>query len=379
MKILTVGGGSGGHIIPVKAVVNELLKADSTLEIDFWCDRKSLRIARPLFSDGRVRVRTIVAGKFRRYYHLRWWQHLSPSILLPNVVDLFKFGIGFIQSLIRLLALRPDLVFAKGGFVCLPVGLAARLLRIKIITHDSDTVAGLTNRLLAKYAVKITTGMPVEYYNYPSQKTIFVGIPTLVKDKITSVKPQKLNLPKNKKVILVSGGGLGSEFLNDLIIDGLKTLNQDLFVVLIAGKLGFERLAGQGLPKDKILLLDFVSNFDQYLVAADLVVARAGATTLAELANAAKPVILVPNPKLVGGHQLKNAQILADQQAAVVLDEFELEKQPHQLIETINKLAIDAAHQEELRLNIAKIARPQAAFDLAKIILAEGRARKRRG
>ncbi|MDO4870775.1 MAG: UDP-N-acetylglucosamine--N-acetylmuramyl-(pentapeptide) pyrophosphoryl-undecaprenol N-acetylglucosamine transferase [Candidatus Saccharibacteria bacterium] len=370
IKILTVGGGSGGHIIPVKAVIDELLAKDHQLQIEFWCDRKSLKMARAVFAKSQVKISPVIAGKFRRYHHFKWWQHLRPSILIPNMIDLFKFAIGFFQSIIKLLLLRPDIVFAKGGFVCLPVGLAAHSLGIKLITHDSDTVAGLTNRILAKYAVKITTGMPVEYYNYPITKTTYLGIPTL-KNNGARTNKQDLNLPKNKKVVLISGGGLGSELLNHLTMDSLPKLNSNIFVVLVAGKIGFERLNRQKIPEDKLRLLEFVSNFNQYIEAADVVVTRAGATTLAEMANVGKALILVPNRKLVGGHQLKNARILEERQAAIVLNELDLEKQSILFADTINQLIDNPEQQAHLRQNIKAISKPYAAKKLAEIILAE--------
>lgn len=371
MKILTVGGGSGGHIIPVAAVVDQLRQLAPEAEIHFWCDKKSLNIAQAAFSDYLIIIKTIAAGKFRRYHHLKWWQHLRLSILLPNLFDLLRIGWGFGQSLWRLLVWRPDVVFAKGGFVCLPVGLVAHFLGIKLIIHDSDTVAGLTNRVLSKYAVKITTGMPVEYYNYPADKTVFVGSPVRQAASEATQLRTELGIAPKKSIVLVVGGGLGSDFLNRMTLTNLDQLSANSQVILVTGRDNYQAVMRQSFDKNKLIVRDFVTDFADYLRLADVVVARAGATTIAELAVLAKPIILVPNPKLVAGHQLKNAQMLADKQAAVVLDEFALEQDPGQFGQAINQLLQDDAKRTQLSHNIGQFANPQAALELAQLIIAE--------
>lgn len=371
MKILTVGGGSGGHIIPVVAVVEKLHQLVPEAEIRFWCDRKSLKMAREAFAGQSVAIKSISAGKFRRYHHFSWWQHLRLSIVIPNLIDLFKIVGGFMQSWWRLLIWRPDVVFAKGGFVCLPVGIVAHWLGIKLIIHDSDTVAGLTNRILSKYAVKITTGMPVEYYRYPTNKTVFVGSPVRQGSGSVADLRAELHILPKKLVILVSGGGLGSDFLNRMTLANLERLPENCQVILSAGRDNYQAVMNQEFDENKLIVRDFVTNFADYVRLADVVVARAGATTIAELAVLAKPVILVPNPKLVEGHQLKNAQMLADKQAAVVLDEFALEQSPEQFGQAINEL-LDNQHQREtLSRNIQQFANPQSALTLAELIIAE--------
>ena len=169
VKILAVGGGSGGHVTPVVAVFKELHKIDPEFELSFWCDKKFGPTARSIVAsyDPELPVDLIYSGKLRRYHGVSKWYALHPTILLPNIVDMVRVAAGFVQSFFKLLRLRPDVIFMKGGFVCLPVGYAARLLRIPIVIHDSDAHPGLTNRLLAPFAKKIGTGAPLKYYKYP--------------------------------------------------------------------------------------------------------------------------------------------------------------------------------------------------------------------
>src|SRR4051812_42501014 len=128
MKILAVGGGSGGHVTPVVAVLRTVKTQHPKAEIRFWCDRPFYPQAKSIMHqfDDTIRIHRILSGKFRRYNHLTWWQQLTiPSIPLLNIRDSFLVFAGIIQSIIKLIVWRPDVVFTKGGYVCLPVGIAA--------------------------------------------------------------------------------------------------------------------------------------------------------------------------------------------------------------------------------------------------------------
>ena len=164
MKILAVGGGSGGHVTPVVAVLHELKNQNDSVVIRFWCDRTFASHARSIIKhfDASMSVQTIYSGKFRRYNNVSLWRQVTrPSIVLFNIRDFFLVAIGFVQSVVKLLFWRPDVIFTKGGFVCLPVGMAAKLLGIPLVIHDSDAHPGLTNRILATWATTIATGEPL--------------------------------------------------------------------------------------------------------------------------------------------------------------------------------------------------------------------------
>src|SRR5690606_36158674 len=155
-----VGGGSGGHVTPAVAVIREFKKLAPRATVRFWCDKGFIDRARSIIgaADESIELEPILGGKFRRYNGISWWGHLRrPSIVWPNVRDGFLVFVGFFQSLFKLMVWRPDVVFAKGGFVCMPVGLAAKLLRIPLVIHDSDAHPGLTNRVLGKFAQYIAT------------------------------------------------------------------------------------------------------------------------------------------------------------------------------------------------------------------------------
>ena len=156
MRILAAGGGSGGHVTPVAAVLREIKQRYPDTEIRFWCDRKFGASARSVMYhfDPSIKVDTVTSGKLRRYHHLSVFQQLLKfrTIVLPNIIDMVKVLVGLIESILKLIAWRPDVVFTKGGFVCLPIGMATKLLRIPLVIHDSDAHPCLTNRILARFA-----------------------------------------------------------------------------------------------------------------------------------------------------------------------------------------------------------------------------------
>ncbi len=298
------------------AVFRELQKTGDH-ELRFWCDKKFGASARGIFAkfDESIPVDLIIAGKLRRYYGKSISFHLHPSILFPNLRDGFKVMIGFFQSLFKLMKWRPDVIFIKGGYVCLPVGYAARLLRIPLVLHDSDAHPGLTNRLLSPFAKAISTGAPLEYYNYPPEKASYVGIPVAPEfhpysEAERKELKEKLGFNVNKPLVVITGGGLGAGRINSAIVAIRENLLSEASVFLISGNQQYEEILKQTDERESWRLQAFVHNgMAEVLAAADIVVTRAGATTLLELAALHKPTIIIPNGHLTGGHQLKNAKV----------------------------------------------------------------------
>lgn len=375
-----MGGGSGGHVTPVAAVIRELRKKHPRAELRMWCDKGFAPQARSIISyvDTQVPVHTVIAGKLRRYHHFTLLEHITvPSVFWPNVRDFFLVIIGTLQSILKLIIWRPDVVFTKGGFVCLPVGWAARLLRIPLVIHDSDAHPGLTNRLLAAGATAIATGAPLEYYSYPASKSTYVGIPVGEGFKPFSKEEQlttkmALGFSGARPVTVITGGGLGAQRLNDAVVLHLKELLELTDVVLISGAGQYDELNALTPQNDpRFQLHSFVSkDMELYLGAADLVVARAGATTILELAALAKPTILVPNGRLVAGHQLKNAKVYADKQAVIVLDENKFDDAADtSFVQAVKRVLGDKELRQSLSVAIHGFAKPHAARDMVDIIL----------
>lgn len=372
-----MGGGSGGHVMPVVAVIDELAARHPSLEIRFWCDRGFYKQSKSLMRHALidVKVEKVLAGKFRRYHGTSLLQQLMDfRTLFYNFIDFFIVIAGFFQSFMKLLLWRPQVVFCKGGFVCLPVGFAAHLLSIPLVIHDSDTHPGLTNRLLARYAQYITTGSPLEFYNYPTSKTRYVGIPIKPEFRLYNAqekaRTKKLfNLPVDKPLLVIMGGGLGAKRINDAIVAIAPELVKHTSIVHSAGTKQYEEIKQKIPKKDNYKLFAFLSDhLGQLLGAADVIVTRTGATAMAEMAATGAAVILVPNGLLAGGHQLTNAKVFVDAGAAMMIDEMRFEAEPLLLQQKILQLLNNKKEHKRLSQALYKLAKPQAAKELADIV-----------
>jgi len=330
-----------------------------------------------------LHIRKTVAGKLRRYTNFTFLMYLQHfDVVLKNIRDVFKNIFGFFQSFFRLLVNRPDVIFFKGGYVCLPVGTAAKVLRIPYVIHDSDAAPGLTNRLLAKRAAKIATGMPLEYYNYPADRAEWTGIPT--SDDFVPVSAAKQKALKkeygydpDKPLLVVTGGSLGAENINLAIREILPELLKFTSVMLVAGRERYPEMMDlkdyekwdDGKLMTNFRMIKFSSEMYKLFGAADIVVSRAGASTMTELSNMAKTVIMVPNAKLPGYHQVKNAKAYEKANAVVVVEDSEARNKPAKLLEAIKKLNKDKNRCAELAKNLHAFVKENAAENLARIIL----------
>jgi UDP-N-acetylglucosamine--N-acetylmuramyl-(pentapeptide) pyrophosphoryl-undecaprenol N-acetylglucosamine transferase len=358
-------------------VLKELRSEEPDVELRFWCDTGFVQQASKIVGafDATIPVETIMSGRLRRYHHLTFWQHITWfSLMRQNFVDSFKVIGGFFQSFWKLLLWRPDVVFTKGGFVCLPVGMAAHLLRIPLVIHDSDAHPGLTNRVLSRWATKIATGSPLEYYPYPKDRSYYVGIPISEKfEHYNSTKQaaakKRWKVDADAPLIVVTGGGLGAKRLNETVIAALPELEKLGSVILVAGAGHYETLRNSVKDTSKFQLHAFIDTMPDLLAASDIVVARAGATTIQELAALEKPTILVPNAALTGGHQLKNAAVYGDAQVALVLDEDAMVEKPKLLVDAVRFYLKDPKTTRTMAHRFGIYAKPDAAKDVAHLIL----------
>lgn len=328
-------------------------------------------------------MHAVRAGKFRRYHGTGLKQLLDLPTIALNIRDGFRVVAGFFESRKLLRRLKPEIIFIKGGFVGVPVGLAAASKRIPFVTHDSDSIPGLANRIISRWAAMYAVGMPKELYPYPAEKTRYVGVPISGNYKPVSGAEQRklkesLGVAADAPLLLVTGGGLGAERINKAVIRELPALLDavpDLKVCVLTGRgkdQAFVRAVQEVIPdaaqRSGVLVKDFVNDLYRYSGAADVVVARAGATALAELAAQAKACVVIPSPYLTGGHQLKNAQFLADQQAIQLLTE-EMMAREGELSSAVVELMKNRQQREQLGQALHRFARPDAAKELAEMLL----------
>lgn len=382
MKVLIVGGGSGGHIVPALAVAAELHKLNPSNQIDYVIGNDDL-LADIVRDHHAIKdIHRVYSGKFRRYHGEGLKQFLDIPTLLKNIRDLFYVIIGIVQALFLVRKLQPDVIFIKGGKVGVPIGLAAALLRIPYVTHDSDAIPGLANRLIARWAAAHAVAMPKELYAYPSNKTFEVGIPiskvyTTITAALQKEYKTSFGIPAGSEVLLVTGGGLGAQRLNMAVAKISKKLmarHPKLAILHIAGK-GKEEELSEVYRKqvndhdlDRIIVEPFVTDLYRYSGAADVIISRAGASTMAEFAVQAKACIIVPNNQLTGGHQTKNAEILADKKAIVNLSDESVQKNPELLLQQIELLLGNPHRRLELARNLHSTSDTNAAHKLALLV-----------
>ena len=338
-------------------------------------------------------MRKLPAGKFHRYanWHFSdYFVHFGitfKELIVGNICGFFGFLAGLITSFCRLCRRRsrPNIIFLKGGYVCLPVGLMARLFKIPYIIHESDVVAGLANRLLMKKAKKVAFGMPLskeilkEHPNY-----VWTGIP--VGSEFKAITPAKQNSLKrafsfnpNQPLVVITGGSQGSENLNEATRAILPELLKFTSVGLVAGRKHYENMVDlkkyenwdQANLESNFRMWEFNTTMNELMGAADVVVSRAGATTIAEMAALKKATILVPFERLPGGHQQKNAERLKSAKAASVLSDMAMVAEPTKLLEEIRHLIKSPRLRADMADRLHEEARADAARRLAEIILEE--------
>lgn len=369
-RILLVGGGSGGHVYPVIAVANAL-KEKGNVELFLLGDDKFMRSAA---QENGINFRPIMSGKLRRYF--------SPL----NLFDIFKFPVGLFQSLWHIFWFMPDVVFAKGGYLSVLPSLVAKLYLIPLYIHESDSVPGLANRLLGRLADKIFISFQISAAHFGTEKTILTGNPVR-KELLTGDKNEGANLfglNPSKKTIFVYGGSQGSQTLNNIILESLVMMVSKNFQIIHQCGLGqynavkaeVDKIVkeGEGNYAESVTrnykffpFLDAKQLAGAYAIC-DVIVSRAGAGSIAEIAMLGKPAILIPlSTKSSRGEQITNAIELA-KYGAVTIEEENLT--PHIILSQIEYL-LRPEKYEIVSQKIKSFAKPDAAQIIAETLLSE--------
>jgi len=381
------GGGSGGHITPILAVAHEIKQLHPDTHIMYIGQRGDVFgkiVAENTLIDE---THTVSAGKFRRYHGEGLRQFLDIRTFALNFRDGFRVIAGLWQSYRLLSRLKPDIIFCKGGFVGVPVGLAAAYLHIPYMTHDSDAIPGLANRIIARWAVKHAVALEPSLYAYPEAKTINVGVPVAQQYQFVDAAEQaqlraEVGLGEYDEVVLVTGGGLGAARLNHAAVRAAPELLRrfpHLAIVHTTGK-QHEAVVTEAYeaclkPAElhRVHVIGYTTELYKYSGAADVVVARGGATNLAELASQAKACVIVPNPLLTGGHQLKNAVAYEQKGAIISIDENKLRDNHELLLSAVERLLDDQKLRVQLGSKLHTFAREDSAKILANMLFDLGK------
>lgn len=329
MKIALTGGGSGGHFYPLIAVAEEIRAIEREQHLVppklFYLANAPYN-AQALFEND-IEFKKIPAGKLLRY--------MDVENITKNILGLFVTGWGVLVALWTLFLIYPDVIFSKGSFASVPITIAAKILRIPLIIHDSDTKPGRANLLASKWAYRIAVSFPDTSKYWPAKvhsKIAYTGTP--VRRALHTLNGEGareyLQIKDDLPVILVVTGSLGSQYINQVVVDALTTMLPHAHVIHQTGKDLFKDVEA----RSSVILhgKDYADRYhaQPYLSAtalqqaasiADVIVSRSGATALAEFALWGKPSILIPIPEKVSHDQRTNAYAYAQSGAAVVLEQ----------------------------------------------------------
>ncbi|MBC7949502.1 MAG: undecaprenyldiphospho-muramoylpentapeptide beta-N-acetylglucosaminyltransferase [Chitinophagaceae bacterium] len=360
MRIVIAGGGTGGHIFPAIAIANALKAADNSIEILFIGAKGKMEMEK-VPQAGYKREGLDIAG-FNR------------SSLIKNISLPFKLIRSFFQVRSIFKGFKPDAAIGVGGYSSFPVLRLAQARRIPTFIHESNSFAGRSNIMLGKKATRVFTGTTGMESFFPKEKIVITGNPvrsSITQSTISRSEGLKFfSLDESKKTVLVVGGSLGARTINEAIDKRLEDLlNGGLQVIWQTGKQYQPRsTVSRGLWVDS-----FIQQMEYAYAAADIVVARSGAMTVAELCVVNKPVLFVPYPHAAEDHQTVNARQLVDRNAAWMISDKEAAED---LVPRIIALANDERTQGEMRNNIASLARTDADKKIAAEILKEVRGGK---
>lgn len=369
MKILFTGGGTAGHIFPIIAVSREIRRLAPKENLRFFYVGPKDDFAKILLSNEGIEVKSILAGKIRRYFN---WQ-----AILQNFVDiLIKSPLGFLQAFIYVFWLSPDIVFAKGGYGSFSIGLWAWLLQTPVFLHESDVEPGFCSKILSKICSRLFVSFPqTEYFAF--EKMEVVGNP-IRREVLTGSEQEArrvFNLRGGKPVILILGGSQGARRINELIISILPQLLDGFEIIHQVGEKLFKEITAQvqalispelsrsyhffGFLREEVLKHAYA--------ACDLVVSRAGAGAIFELAALKKPSILIPLSRSAQDHQVKNGYNYAARGAATVIEEANIS--PHFFLEKIKYLLSQPDALRQMSEKADAFARPEAAREIAQEIV----------
>lgn len=361
-RIVLTGGLSGGHTFPLVAVAREI-RALTQGNVEFlFLGTKGPFEGEAMAKEG-IRAKFLVTAKWRRYFSLL------------NIVDLFKFPVACIQAFWYLLWFMPDAIFSKGGAASVPIALAAFVYRIPILLHDSDAVAGRANRLVSRFARRIAIAYEHARQYFPSEKVMLTGNP--IRTELLGADPEAarayFQFTAERPLLLVMGGSLGARALNHIVIKALpELLNRGVQILHLVGQANIDEVRklakerGIESTDSRYRPVPFLEATDmgQAYAAADVVIARAGAGSITELAALKKACILVPLPTAANDEQRLNAYEVAKTGGAVVLEEANASE--NLLITRLSELLGDAEQRQKMGEAIHSFYHPDAAKTIAE-------------
>lgn len=365
MKIVFTGGGTGGHFYPIIAVaerVNQIIDSESIIGAKLYYFSDSPYDKEALFENS-ILYQEVVSGKMRTYFSFR------------NFFDLFKIFFGIIGAIYKLFLIYPDVVFGKGGYASFPTLLAARILKIPVLIHESDSAPGRVNRWAGKFAKRIAISFNEASDYFPSKKTAWTGHPIRKIIELSEKKEVALDyfkFEKNLPVIFILGGSQGAELINNTILDILPKLLLNYQIIHQTGiknfnlvKIETDMLLSENKNKFRYFPVAFLNPFLMKMAsgASTIVISRAG-STLFEIASWGIPSILIPFTNSNADHSKKNAFNYARAQACSVIEEINMTG--NILLSEIERIIKDKKTYEIMANNAKNFNKAGAATKIAR-------------
>ncbi|MEA3273170.1 MAG: undecaprenyldiphospho-muramoylpentapeptide beta-N-acetylglucosaminyltransferase [Patescibacteria group bacterium] len=363
MKILLTGGGTGGHLYPLLAIA-EKIKQLKGVETEILFIGPVNDFSRKILKDNGIKTQGILTAKWRRYWSFE------------NILDIFKFPIGLIQSLVYVLFFMPDVVFSKGGYGSVAPTLAARVYWIPVLIHESDVFPGRANILMGKLADRIAISFTSSKKYFNARKVLVTGNPIRANIREGNIEKARefFNLRPQKPVLLIIGGSQGSEIINERILGILPSLLESYQIIHQVGKGNLSKVKeiagrrGIKIGRSDYHPYEFLGNeiIHAYKIC-DLVISRAGAGSIVEIAAVRKPSILIPLRKSANGHQLYNAYAIAKKGGTVIVEEANL--RDRLLLTKIDRIMEDVGLREKMSQAIAQFYHPDAAEKITESLV----------
>lgn len=346
LKVILSGGGTGGHIFPAIAIAQEIMHRYPDSEILF------------VGAKDRMEMQKVPQAGFKIVG--LWIAGIQRKLTLSNLLFPLKLASSLIKSRRILSEFKPDVAIGTGGFASGPLLKAATQKNIPCLIQEQNSYAGITNKWIAPKAKSICVAYPNMEKYFPKDKIVFTGNPirrdVLQLSGNSLEAKSKLNLAKQKKVLLVIGGSLGSKRINELIASNLDFFQeQNVQLYWQTGKFYYETY--KNLNAENVQVVEFIQEMNLAYTAADIIISRAGAGSVSELCVVGKPVIFIPSPNVAEDHQTKNANAIVAQNAAISITEDKLDKNFQSEFLAVLK---NEDKQVKLSKNIKKLAKPNA-------------------
>jgi len=354
MRVVVSAGGTGGHIYPALAIINKIKEMDKDSEILY------------IGTTDRMES-TIVPNQGIKYIGIEM-KGLNRRNIFKNfkVLSVYLNGKKKIKKVLR--DFNPDIVLGIGGYITLPVIEVANKLGIKTFIHEQNSIPGLSNKILSRKVDRIGVSLEDSLQYFDSSKTIFTGNPR--SEEVISVKPvskRKYGLKSNKKLVLIVMGSLGSMTMNNKLKSIIPLFDKkDYEVLFVTGKNYYDEYSKIEYIPDNVKIVPYLDDMLSVMKRTDLMVTRAGASTIAEITAIGIPSILIPSPYVTHNHQYKNAKVLEDKGASIIIEEDKLDGKV--LIKTIDEVLKDQKKYDIMRKNSESLGVKDSASKIYEII-----------